>query len=266
MLALGASAGLIPCPSALVVLLGAVSQHQIGLGLVLIVAFSAGPRGDAHRAGRRGRARLARVRPAAGARPARGLGLRGLGRADRDRRDRADRPGRAAAVIRMSRRCAKAGINPSPTLHALLNTVRAHRLRVSTTRRAVLEALVAAELPLTAEEIAGGRSTSARSTATWRRWSRSASSAPSASGTSRATSCRPHRRLGHLPGVRALDAAQRERADRHPGRDARGDRLRRVLRSLPDRRALPGLPPPSTPPPPPPPPSPPPLPLPPRAT
>jgi nickel/cobalt transporter (NicO) family protein len=40
--AMGASAGLIPCPSALVVLLGAVAQHQIGLGLVLIVAFSAG--------------------------------------------------------------------------------------------------------------------------------------------------------------------------------------------------------------------------------
>jgi nickel/cobalt transporter (NicO) family protein len=41
-LAMGASAGLIPCPSALVVLLGAVAQHQIGLGLILIVAFSAG--------------------------------------------------------------------------------------------------------------------------------------------------------------------------------------------------------------------------------
>jgi ABC-type nickel/cobalt efflux system permease component RcnA len=39
---MGASAGLIPCPSALVVLLGAISQHQIGLGLLLIVAFSAG--------------------------------------------------------------------------------------------------------------------------------------------------------------------------------------------------------------------------------
>ena len=42
LLALGASAGIIPCPSALVVLLGAVAQHRIGLGLVLIVAFSAG--------------------------------------------------------------------------------------------------------------------------------------------------------------------------------------------------------------------------------
>jgi nickel/cobalt exporter len=42
LLAMGASAGLIPCPSALVVLLGAVAQHRIALGLVLIVAFSAG--------------------------------------------------------------------------------------------------------------------------------------------------------------------------------------------------------------------------------
>jgi nickel/cobalt transporter (NicO) family protein len=42
LMAMGASAGLIPCPSALVVLLGAIAQHEIGLGLVLIVAFSAG--------------------------------------------------------------------------------------------------------------------------------------------------------------------------------------------------------------------------------
>ena len=42
LLAMGASAGLIPCPSALVVLLGAVSQHQLALGMLLIVAFSLG--------------------------------------------------------------------------------------------------------------------------------------------------------------------------------------------------------------------------------
>jgi ABC-type nickel/cobalt efflux system permease component RcnA len=42
LLAMGASAGLIPCPSALVVLLGAVAQREIGLGMLLIVAFSAG--------------------------------------------------------------------------------------------------------------------------------------------------------------------------------------------------------------------------------
>ena len=39
---MGASAGLIPCPSALVVLLGAIAQHQLVLGLFLIVAFSLG--------------------------------------------------------------------------------------------------------------------------------------------------------------------------------------------------------------------------------
>ena len=42
LIAMGASAGLLPCPSALVVLLGAISQHQVGLGLLLIVAFSTG--------------------------------------------------------------------------------------------------------------------------------------------------------------------------------------------------------------------------------
>jgi nickel/cobalt exporter len=42
LLAMGASAGLIPCPSALVVLLGAIAQHQVALGLLLILAFSAG--------------------------------------------------------------------------------------------------------------------------------------------------------------------------------------------------------------------------------
>jgi nickel/cobalt transporter (NicO) family protein len=39
---MGASAGLVPCPSALVVLLGAIAQHQVGLGLLLIVVFSLG--------------------------------------------------------------------------------------------------------------------------------------------------------------------------------------------------------------------------------
>jgi nickel/cobalt transporter (NicO) family protein len=42
LLAMGAAAGLIPCPSALVVLLGAISQDQIALGMLLIVAFSVG--------------------------------------------------------------------------------------------------------------------------------------------------------------------------------------------------------------------------------
>jgi ABC-type nickel/cobalt efflux system permease component RcnA len=42
LIGMGASAGLIPCPSALVVLLGAISQHQVALGLLLIAAFSLG--------------------------------------------------------------------------------------------------------------------------------------------------------------------------------------------------------------------------------
>ena len=39
---MGTAAGLIPCPSALVVLLGAISQDQIALGMLLIVVFSLG--------------------------------------------------------------------------------------------------------------------------------------------------------------------------------------------------------------------------------
>lgn len=42
LLGVGISGGLIPCPSALVVLLAAISLHRIGYGLVLIVAFSLG--------------------------------------------------------------------------------------------------------------------------------------------------------------------------------------------------------------------------------
>jgi ABC-type nickel/cobalt efflux system permease component RcnA len=42
LLALGVSGGLIPCPSALVVLLGAIALNRIGFGLVLVLAFSLG--------------------------------------------------------------------------------------------------------------------------------------------------------------------------------------------------------------------------------
>jgi nickel/cobalt transporter (NicO) family protein len=42
LLGMGAAAGLIPCPSALVVLLAAISQHEVALGLLLITAFSLG--------------------------------------------------------------------------------------------------------------------------------------------------------------------------------------------------------------------------------
>jgi ABC-type nickel/cobalt efflux system permease component RcnA len=40
--ALGVSGGIVPCPAALVVLLSAVAGRQVGLGLLLIVAFSIG--------------------------------------------------------------------------------------------------------------------------------------------------------------------------------------------------------------------------------
>src|SRR5437868_5685827 len=40
--AVGVSGGLLPCPSALVVLLAAISLHRLAFGLVLIVAFSLG--------------------------------------------------------------------------------------------------------------------------------------------------------------------------------------------------------------------------------
>lgn len=42
LLALGISGGLLPCPSALVVLLSAIALHRIGYGLLLVVAFSIG--------------------------------------------------------------------------------------------------------------------------------------------------------------------------------------------------------------------------------
>jgi ABC-type nickel/cobalt efflux system permease component RcnA len=42
LLAVGISGGLLPCPTALVVLLAAISLHRVGYGLVLILAFSVG--------------------------------------------------------------------------------------------------------------------------------------------------------------------------------------------------------------------------------
>jgi ABC-type nickel/cobalt efflux system permease component RcnA len=39
---MGISAGIIPCPTALVVLLAAITQEEIALGLLLIVVFSIG--------------------------------------------------------------------------------------------------------------------------------------------------------------------------------------------------------------------------------
>lgn len=42
LLALGISGGILPCPSALVVLLAAISLHRVGYGLLLVLAFSVG--------------------------------------------------------------------------------------------------------------------------------------------------------------------------------------------------------------------------------
>jgi ABC-type nickel/cobalt efflux system permease component RcnA len=42
LLALGITGGIVPCPAALVVLLGALAFHRVAFGLFLIVAFSAG--------------------------------------------------------------------------------------------------------------------------------------------------------------------------------------------------------------------------------
>jgi nickel/cobalt exporter len=42
LIAVGVSGGILPCPSALVVLLAAISLHRVAFGLVLILAFSAG--------------------------------------------------------------------------------------------------------------------------------------------------------------------------------------------------------------------------------
>ena len=88
-LAMGVSAGLIPCPSALVVLLGAIAQHEVALGLLLITAFSAGLAATLTALGllvvRAARLPLPGSRGERAARP--------VGRRDRRRRRRADRSG-----------------------------------------------------------------------------------------------------------------------------------------------------------------------------
>ena len=42
LIALGASGGLVPCPSALVLLLSSIALDRVGFGLLLLVSFSAG--------------------------------------------------------------------------------------------------------------------------------------------------------------------------------------------------------------------------------
>lgn len=57
-------------------------------------------------------------------------------------------------MIQSWRDCVIRGMAPS--LPTMLNTVRAHGMRVSTARRIVLESLLNAGEPLTAEQLAGG--------------------------------------------------------------------------------------------------------------
>ena len=172
---MGAAAGLIPCPSALVVLLGAIAQGEIALGMLLIVAFSAGLAATLTVLGLAvvyaGRA-LSRL-PVPG-RIAAALPDR-VGAADRRRRARADRAGAAAGRLsldarhsRLIRNCGSCARRehdrPAPHVTARRpprsrapSSCCARRgLRVSSARRLVLEALFAAERPLTAEEIAAG--------------------------------------------------------------------------------------------------------------
>ena len=42
LIALGASGGLVPCPSGLVLLLSSIAIGRVGLGILLLVGFSAG--------------------------------------------------------------------------------------------------------------------------------------------------------------------------------------------------------------------------------
>ena len=42
LIALGASGGLVPCPSALVLLLSSIALGRVGLGILLLLGFSAG--------------------------------------------------------------------------------------------------------------------------------------------------------------------------------------------------------------------------------
>ena len=42
LIALGASGGLVPCPSAMVLMLSAIALGRTGLGLILLIAFSIG--------------------------------------------------------------------------------------------------------------------------------------------------------------------------------------------------------------------------------
>ena len=131
----------------------------------------------------------------------------------------------------------------APSMPTMLNTVRAHGLRVSTARRLVLQALMNAGEPQTAEQLAS----EADLASTYRNLE-----------TLEAIGLVRHVHLGHGPGRYELARPQRRLGDvreaaatrrRRPRtalhrirpRSARERRLRGRLHALPDRRALRGL-------------------------
>ena len=97
--------------------------------------------------------------------------------------------------------------HPAPTLASAIGAIRARGLRVSTTRRLILEALFAEQAPVSAEALAAGspRATSARSTATSSGSRRSGSCATCTSATGRA--CMRWRRAPISSSSRASAAA-----------------------------------------------------------
>ena len=278
LVAMGASAGLIPCPSALVVLLGAVAQHQIALGLLLIVAFSAGLAATLTALGlavvwtTRAAGRL-KV-PRAGARGA----ADAVGDRDRRHRDPAHRAGtstgRVKSMIRSRGSCEKKGRSAErerrrirhrsrrmtvahhavpvhvPSLAAALGTLRARGLRISSARRLVLEALFAADGPVTAEEVAGGLGGPAARLGPRVRLPQPRHARDARGRAPRAPRPRPRpvragrasrRGLRRLRALRAPRRARRRRAGRHRRRRPRRLRVRARARPLPDRRPLPGV-------------------------
>ncbi len=96
---MGAAAGMIPCPSALVVLLGAIAQGQIALGMLLIVAFSAGLAATLTVLGPRGRSRRPGAQPAPRPRPADRGAPDALGAPHRRRRPRSHGASGAAGRV-----------------------------------------------------------------------------------------------------------------------------------------------------------------------
>ena len=148
----------------------------------------------------------------------------------------AQRVRRRAEVIRSGGRCAMGSIMSLPTL---LNTVRSHGMRVSTARRSVLEALLAAERPLTADEIAGD----ADLASTYRNLETLESigivrHVHLGHGPGRYELTRPRPRLGDLRGLRSLHPAALPGAAGDPPRGARSGRLRARLHALPAGRSL----------------------------